>query len=322
MRIYIIYSGPYGEQIIENLASKGLATSIVGVFELTPELIEEEHQGEADLWDHFWEEPERYIPQSLPPAECDLLIVLGIHGRLGDLVPYIAERLRAKAVLYTISDSNQLPEARKTIEEELRSRGIHLEFLEPFCVLANSENEYVREFARRFGRPRFEIRLDPEQGTILEARVVRDTPCGSASCVASKLVGLSIRDRAALAKKLYDEHHNEGAENYCLAEMDPHYPLMQEAGDLLKDAVFEACGLPTTKDTILARVQELGEVQVEELRRLVVGEPGAWEDPNKACDADRTFNLYLEELVQEGLLALSGGVVKPALKPPQRVDSE
>ena len=38
-------------------------------------------------------------------------------------------------------------------------------------------------------------------------------------------------------KKIYEEHHNEEAEHYCMAEMDPICPLMQEAGDLLKDAI-------------------------------------------------------------------------------------
>ena len=146
----------------------------------------------------------------------------------------------------------------------------------------------------------FKKMADNLKGVLKEIKVIRDTPCGSASCVSKKLVNYPYIDREALTRKIYDEHHNEGNENYCLAEMDPNYPLMQEAGDLLKDAIFEACGFPTTKTVILDRIREAGEIEVKKLEEMVVGKAGDWKNPNKACDADRTFYLYLDELVKEG----------------------
>ncbi len=300
MKIYIIYSGPFGEQMINNLAKGGLADQIVNIYELKPETIEEEHPSEPDLWSKLWENPEEYIPKNLPIIESDLLIVLGIHSKLGDLIPPIAERLKVKAVLYPIDDRKMIPEAKKSIQDTLEEKGIHIEFPEPFCVLEKSSNELINEFAKHFGKPKFEGKLDEGKKVIKELKVIRDTPCGTASRISRVLKNFPYDDREALIRKIYDEHHNEEAENYCLAEMDPIHPLMQEAGDLLKDAVFEALGFLTTKDAIVQKVKELGEADPEELKKIIVDEPGNWKNPEKVCDADRTFNLYLEELIAEG----------------------
>ena len=101
-------------------------------------------------------------------------------------------------------------------------------------------------------RPLLRVFTDPGSGRINRVEVLRDTPCGSASCIAGKLTGADTNDLDFLTRFCYDEQHNDEADNYCLAEMDPRYPLMQEAGDLLKDALFEGCGLTATKDTILS----------------------------------------------------------------------
>ena len=50
VRIYILYRGPFGEQIINNLALKSNGDKIVGVYELKPETLEEEHSSETSLW--------------------------------------------------------------------------------------------------------------------------------------------------------------------------------------------------------------------------------------------------------------------------------
>ena len=300
MKIYIIYSGPFGEQIINNLASKGFGDKIVNAYELRPEKIEEEHPSEKNIWSKVWEDPEKYLPKDLPVLKCDLLLVLGIHSKLGDLVPPLAEKLGAKAVLYPIDDRDMAPAAKKTVRDELEARGIYVEFPKPFCLLEKSKNKFINEFAKSFGRPKFEIKLDENKKVIKEVTIVRDSPSGSASCASRKLVNFPCEDKEALVKKIFDEHHNEGAENYCLAEMDPVCPLMQEAGDFFKDAVFEACGFTTTKEAILRKIREFGEIDVEKLKEIIVDKPGNWNNPEKACDADRTFYLYIDELVEAG----------------------
>ncbi len=304
MKVYAVYRGPFGEQFVNNLAAKGL--EITAAYELTLEKIEG-----GDL-SKLWENPADHVPKDLPPAECDLLLVLGIPPKLGDLVPTIAERLGAKAVIYPIGDHEHAPEARKTIEDDLRAKGIGAEFPEPFCSLAGSENPIVAEFVQRFGRPEFEIRLNQDKSAIKGFKVVRDTPCGSAGCALERLAGHSISDRAALARKIHEEHQNDGNPNYCLAGMDPNHPYMQRAGDLLKDAVFGASGLETAKDAILRRLAELGEAPADELRRDMVGSTGDWGNPKKHCEAPATVDLYIEELIAAGKVRSADGKLRLA----------
>ncbi|MEM2978394.1 MAG: DUF166 family protein [Candidatus Hadarchaeales archaeon] len=286
MRIFMLYRGPFGEQMVNNLVLRGLGPQTVGTFELKPETLEEEHPGEKDLWNKLWEEPSKYLPKSLPSVKCDLLLVLGLHSRLGDLIPPIAEKMGVRSILYPIDDRQHLPEGKKTIQEELERRGVHVEFPEPFCALEGSEDPLIREFSLHFGKPRFRVKR--EEGRIKAVEVVRDTPCGSAHAVAEKMVGFSCGDLKALKEKLFLEHHNEENENYCLAEMDPLAPYMQEAGDILVDAFFEACGFPTTKDLILQEA-ERGKVDFEQLKRKLVEE-------EKRCETERTVRRILVEL--------------------------
>ncbi len=299
MKIYIIYRGPFGEQMVNNIAMKGFGKEIVNAYELKPETIEEEHALLENIWTKFWEEPEKYIPKDLPIVECDLLLILGIHSKLGDLIPPLAEKLGAKAVLYPIDDRKMAPEAKKTVQDDLEARGIHVEFPEPFCSLDKSKNEYINDFAEKFGRPKFEIELDENKKIIKKVKVIRDSPGGTAARVGQELLNTSYENKETLLKKIYEEHQNEDAENPCLAEMDPICPLMQEAADLFKDAIFEACKFTTTKVAIMEKINEVGKIDVKKLEKVIVNSAGNWANPEKACDASRTFYLYIDELIKE-----------------------
>jgi hypothetical protein len=306
MKIGILYAGPFGEQMINHISLSGFGDRIVAVYELTPEKI----PGGARPED-LWENPEAFLPGDIPQARCDLLLVLGVQGTLGVFVPGIARRWGARAVIFAIDDRGMAPDARRSIGEDLGAAGIHVEFPEPFCILSGSRNELVRAFAERFGRPVFRAAIDPDSHRIASVTVVRDTPCGTASAAAAKLEGLPCEPEPVL-KCCYEEHHNEEAEHCCLAEMDPLYPVMQEAGDLLKDAVFAACNMPTTKDLILRTITAAGgEMAVDDLKGRVVSPQARWEGPEKGCTAGRTLDLYLAELAEEGRVELaSGGKVR------------
>jgi hypothetical protein len=296
MRIFFLYSGPFGEQIINTISLGGLGDQVSGAYELRPEQILA-RDGEIQGPESLFENPEAYIPTDFPGAGADLLIVLGVHGRLSDLIPCIARRLNVRSVLYPIDDRDTIPEARKTITNELTEMGVHVEFPEPFCSLSRSSDPLIGGFLEFFGRPVFQVSIDPGSGTISHIGVLRDTPCGSASCIAGKLTGVNTSDLDFLSGFCYDEQHNDNADNYCLAEMDPRYPLMQEAGDLLKDALFEGCGLAATKATILSFLKRSGETFVEDLAVHVVGmTPGRGVS---GCITRRAFDLYLNELEAE-----------------------
>jgi len=305
MKIGILYAGPFGEQMINHMSLSGFGERIVAVYELTPEKI----PGGAHPED-VWESPEEFLPVDIPDALCDLLLVLGVQGALGVLVPGVARRWRARAVIFAVDDRGMAPDARRSIEDDLTLAGIHVEFLEPFCVLSGSRNDLVRAFAERFGRPELRAAVDPLSRRIARVTVVRDTPCGTASSAAVKLEGLPC-DPDTILRRCYEEHHNEGADHCCLAEMDPLCPIMQEAGDLLKDAAFSACAIPTTKDLILRTLTEAGEITVDDLKARIVSPQACWEGVDRGCTAGRTVDLYLEELIRDGKVErLPGGRVK------------
>lgn len=300
-KIGIVYRGPFGQQIVNNLAEKGLAGNIVYLYELTLKKIEQEHPSETGILSKIWEYPERYVPKSMPSGSCDLLLVLGIHPKLGDLVPKIAERLKAKAVLYPIDDQEHVPEAMKTIKDDLETKGIHCVFPEPFCLIEEEEgeNDLVNYFAKHFGKPRFSIRLDTGKKAIKEIKVVRDTPCGSASCVAEKLLSTSYEDEESFAKKIFDEHNNEGNKNYCLASMDPIKPLMQEAGDILRESIYEACGFTSLEDVVMEEVRKSRDITINELKEVAIKQ-------KKRCEAERTVERCVNRLVEQGRIVKIG----------------
>jgi hypothetical protein len=311
MNIFFIYSGPFGEQIINTISVSGMFT-ITGAYELRPETVfGDAPPGSCDDPDYF-EDPQKFVPDDLPHDCADLLIVLGLHERLSELVPSMAKRLGVRSVLYPIDDRDMIPGAKKTIQDDLHEAGISIEFPEPFCSLEGSPDPFIDEFAKSFGRPLLEIEIDSQTGSITSVGVRTDTPCGSASCIGKKLVGADSGDETSLSKFCYDEQHNDEAEHFCLAEMDPRYPLMQEAGDLLKDSVFSACGKQATKDLMLSIVCEEGSIPADELASRVL--TGSSATPGRGCVTRRAFDLYLDELIQDGYIAKDPGDVLILLK--------
>ncbi len=225
-RIYILYHGSFGELVTEHLATSEFADRIVGFYDLKVASVS-------------LDEPERDMPDDIPLPECDLLLVLGILPKAGDLVPIIVDKTCAKAVLWPIEDPNLIPEGRYSIEEELKNKGVHVEFPEPFCALERSDNELVNSFASAFGKPMFELKVNEKKKIIEMAKVIRDTPCGSASKIAPRLAGLAYNDLKSLEEQVGQMHDNE-----CVAYMGPDRPIMQHAGELLikalKDALSES----------------------------------------------------------------------------------
>lgn len=220
--IYILYHGSFGELVTDHLAASGFADRVVGIYDLKVASVS-------------LDEPENDLPDDLQLSECDLLLVLGVLPTAGDLVPIIAEKTGAKAVLWPIEDPNLIPEGRYSIEEELAKKNISVEFPEPLCSLETSENAVIRSFVESFGKPKLAVRVNAKRKVIEEVKVVRDTPCGSASKIAAKLVGTSYEDMESFEQQVMQMHDNE-----CVAYMGPERPIMQQAGRLLADALKDA----------------------------------------------------------------------------------
>jgi thymidylate synthase len=115
--------------------------------------------------------------------------------------------------------------------------GVDMVYPVPFCTLTenDSQNPYIREFARHFGRPEVDIEFyQDDKHRVGKVTVKREAPCGSTRFVADRLAGAWFREAAEQAGLL---HHQFP----CLATMamDREFEdtLMHRAGNMLKQTV-------------------------------------------------------------------------------------
>jgi hypothetical protein len=186
--------------------------------------------------------PEDFLPESFP--EASVVLALGDTSGLPQLVPDIAKMANAKAVIAPIDNNESLPPGlARQLKQWLDSMGVESVFPKPFCSLTETtynqkplltpyDIELVREFARYYGRPEFNI--DVEDGRITSVEVSRDAACGCARSVAQGLVGIEVDESIDKTGMLH--HHFP-----CLASMnqdgDYHDTLMHVSGHILQDSV-------------------------------------------------------------------------------------
>ena len=221
IRIFILSCGEYGSRIINNIANKGLGSSIIGLHEFPEDLPE------------FIDDFEEYIPKELP--ECDLILSLDLYGDINMVIPTIAAETGAKSIIVPIHDPAQIPPGLQSeIEEAVGDATIV--FPKPFCSLKPTGDEFIDEFVKYFGKPKVEINSDERIKTI---KVLRDAPCGATSYVAENLEGLDVEDAELEAG---NKIHNYP----CLASMttDPQIgdTILHLAGYKMKAAVKESIG--------------------------------------------------------------------------------
>ncbi len=224
IRIYIVSSGEYGLRIINNIAKRGFASSIVGMHEFPENLPE------------FIDDPTEYLPKNLP--ECDLVLSLGLTGDINMILPIIASKTGAKSVIAEIHDPAQIPPGlQREIEEA--SEEIEIVFAKPFCSLQPVGDGVIDEFATYFGKPVLEIDADKY---IKKVQVVRGAPCGSTWFVADELEGFPVEDAEL-------ESGNKIHNFPCVASMATDSvvgdTILHLAGYKIKEAVKSGVGFAT-----------------------------------------------------------------------------
>jgi len=235
MRILAIVQGEYGQRHVANIRANGPSEWSIATWSaprVLPQVIDE---------------PEEFLPASLPTA--DLLLCFQEDGRAAQLIGDVALRSGAQAVIAPIDREEWLPRGlANQLSRRLQDLHVPAVFPKPLCSLTEEssglremkvayQSPLISEFARRFGTPSFEISCDRETGAIRSVTVVRDTCCGCARTVASRLQGAGMREAEETAGLAH--HHHP-----CLASMgvDPDFAdtLMHVSGNLMKDAVRDA----------------------------------------------------------------------------------
>ncbi len=234
MNTLVIITGDYGQRHVDNLRAHAPSDWPIEVWR-APAVL-------PPIVDY----PEDYLPASLPPA--DLLLALGEHRGVAELIPDIARMTGARAVIAPVDREEWLPRGlARQLRGWLEALGVACVTPKPFCSLTEThynvrryqvayDDPLIAAFARHFGQPAFRIAVDPHRRTIAEVEVLRDACCGCARFVAERLVGLSADDAEQEAGMLH--HHYP-----CLAGMGKDIEfndtLMHVSGNILKDQVGE-----------------------------------------------------------------------------------
>ena len=236
MKILAIISGEYGERHIRNLQERGPDSWEIKTWQTPP------------VFPPFIDDPEDFLPDEFSPAE--LILSFAEHKGAAELLPEIAKKTGAGAVLVAVDDESWLPRGLdRQLHEWLSAMNVACATPKPLCSLTEDsygvtrhvKAEYhspeISEFARYFGKPEIDLEIDPEKGLITGAKVKRDAVCGCAHFVAEGLIGVSVNEAEEKAGLLH--HHYP-----CLASMAklPHFnhdTLMHVSGQVLKKSVGE-----------------------------------------------------------------------------------
>ena len=222
MRVLFATQGKYGERIAENVASnrpEGWEIARLPLPARLPAVIDD---------------PDGVLPPEISPA--DLLVSLHESPGAAELIPDIAGKCAAKAVLAAVDDRAACPAG---LENQVRKRlgrmGVACAFARPLCGFDGGPHPLLEAFAACFGRPR--LRIDADGDRVGSVAVERDCPCGAARFVASVLPGTRLSE-AADTGALRHHHHP------CMAsmEIDPELSdtLMHLSGYIFRAAIRAA----------------------------------------------------------------------------------
>lgn len=233
MHLLAIFTGEYGERHIENIRKYAPVSWVISTWQAPtrfPLVIDY---------------PEDYLPPEVPRA--DLILSFAEHKGVAELLPDLAQRCEAKAVLAPIDNEAWLPRGlARQLRGWLENINIACATPKPLCSL--TENDYslsrrqrisyhsreISEFARHFGRPQFHVVVNELTRCIDHVEVQRDSVCGCARYVARGLIGVNV-DEAEEKSGLLHHHYP------CLASMgidsDFDDTLLHVSGNIFKDEI-------------------------------------------------------------------------------------
>jgi hypothetical protein len=193
----------------------------------------------------FIEEPEEFLPKSLPPV--DFILVVGIHQDLLAGLPYYLKDKGVKAVIVPVEHPKWVPAGLQVqVLEEFEKYGIQAAFPKPFCSLNKDYDEYnkigfhlteyhnyIHEFIDYFkiGVPIVTFLLSKNGKSIEDRCVIQSAPCGSTFYVVQQLKGKYIDNgELSLNERISKAHHAYP----CNASMDQD--------NVLKDTILHVGG--------------------------------------------------------------------------------
>lgn len=225
MKILLVIQGDYGRRFVDNINKHKPSKWFV-----------ESYAFPKNISLAVDESFDRFLPQSLP--ESDLLIMLQENPVVAEMAPNLANICKAKAVIAPIDNKAYLSSGlARQIKNKLLREEIEMVYPMTFCTLTekDSDNLFIKEFARYFGKPSLTISLELEK--VKQVEIIRETPCGNTRFVAQHLIGVHRKDAVEQSGLMHHQHP-------CLATMTMDKEigdtLMHHSGLMTKLAVEEA----------------------------------------------------------------------------------
>ena len=240
MRILALVTDEFGHRNVRNIRANAPKDWIVDTWQ-TPTAL-------PPMIDY----PEDHLPDTFPKT--DLILSFAEIKGVAELLPEIARISGAKAVIVAVNNEIWLPLGlARQLRGWLEEMNVVCATPRPLCSLTGHdygvtrldrikfESPEIAEFARFFGKPDLNIKVDTETKKILSAEVIRDAVCGNTRHVAEKIIGLStdeVLDKANLLHKHFP----------CLTTMTKlddfdHETLMHESGHQLTDNIAQQINL-------------------------------------------------------------------------------
>ena len=186
MRLLVFTDGDYGLRILENIRLRG------------PRDWEITHVPLPESLPPIVEDPDLLVDGLVPDVTWDLILFMGESPSAFSLLPSIAARSSAKAVIAPVDDYSWLPLGlERQVKSELDELGVASAFPRTFCTLFPIGVPLIDEFAMVFGLPL--LKLEVEEGRVKGVEVLRGAPCGSTWFMAEKLVGVEVDGAGARA---------------------------------------------------------------------------------------------------------------------------
>jgi hypothetical protein len=158
---------PYGRRFGESLA---------GIIDLPGELP------------YLLENPERYVPQDIPPHE--ILLAINVHEQiLLGFLERCSRRGTVGAVVPVESGEWVSGSARRQAEELCRYARMEVSFPKPFCAFDPPAGSKLAEFRKQFHIGKPSVELTVREGVIERAYVHVSAACGATYYVARHLEG-------------------------------------------------------------------------------------------------------------------------------------
>ncbi len=267
LKVFFLYSDEKNERFIEHIINSSNFCISCGELCDDCRLPYKSHAGDIsgihpifDELESFLDEPEIYLPKSMPPT--DIVVVFNLHHDILAVLPEFLNEHGIKGLIVPVEGGDWVPLGlQRQIEDDLNEYGIQYAFPRPYCSLVPSGQPLIDYFIEyfRIGKP--VIELNVFNGKIINGNVKISTPCGCAWYLVREIIRYKPPVDDILKEVISKGHHSYP----CNADMKEDKALgdttLHIAGYIHREIVYKAIS-----ENALAGEFNLIDNELEELK--------------------------------------------------------